>query len=112
IQIEIEKGAYVPRFQRRRTSAEAEQPATAPPPPAESATLDARVADERRRIARRKVVAAVAGVVMMGGLTLGIRFALAPEKSGSGLAAGASTPAVQALWKPFLDANTPLLIAF
>src|SRR3954449_727179 len=53
IQIEIEKGAYVPRFQKRGAIAEAERPPEAPhtPAPAQAPALPAgRSADSGRRL--------------------------------------------------------------
>jgi hypothetical protein len=114
IQIEIEKGAYVPRFQRRE-AAPAERPADAAPgqpPPVEPATSEAPSADGAGRFAARRSIAALAvgGVLALVGL---VSFWQARAKpAGAGLAARASTREVQALWRPFLDGNTPLLITF
>jgi hypothetical protein len=107
IQIEIEKGAYVPRFQRRGAPAEAAptgdaQAAPAPPPQARAAA---------RGGSARKLIAAALGVVMMALLLIGLRRAMR-EPAGNGLAARAATPEMEALWRPFLDRNTPLLISF
>src|SRR3982750_3535140 len=64
IQIEIEKGAYVPRFQRRTAIADAEQSPDAPQTPA-PAPSEVRSEDSRGRFASHLgVVALVAGVVI------------------------------------------------
>jgi len=106
VQIEIEKGAYVPRFQRREATP---QPIAATP--AERAPSDSRPPDGRRRAAT-KAVAAVAGFVTVGIMLLVSLWTRAPKPAATGLAAGASTREMQALWKPFLDANVPLLMSF
>jgi hypothetical protein len=104
IQIEIEKGAYVPRFQRRASEAAAEPPVDAPPapgPPVAPAAPDP-------AIARRKIAVAVIGAVLMIVIALGLRMAgTRPD----GLA-GAPTREMDALWKPFRDPNVPLLVSF
>ena len=110
VQIEIEKGAYVPRYQRRGTAADAGQTAATPAPSAErvAATSAAESA-----VRRRKAFFAVAGVLTAILLVFGYKTGgLKPTTTGSGLAARASTPEMEALWKPFLDRNTPLLISF
>lgn len=106
IQIEIEKGAYVPRFQRREATPQP-TPSIAPAP----APSTARVASERRTFTRRTILA-IAGPLMAAILAFALARTLAPKPVASGLAARASTPEMEALWKPFLDRNTPLLIAF
>jgi hypothetical protein len=106
IQIEIEKGAYVPRFQRREATP---QPAPSIAPAPVSST--ARVASQRRTFTRRTIVF-IAGPLMAAILAFALARALAPKPAATGLAARASTPEMEALWKPFLDRNTPLLISF
>ncbi|HEY7374064.1 MAG TPA: hypothetical protein VIF57_18025, partial [Polyangia bacterium] len=107
IQIEIEKGAYVPRFKRRETTAEAARPADAPsgaPEPAPPAAPRSFLG------LRTSIVAAV--LVAMAIVALAAMRAIQHKSAGGGLAARASTPEMEALWKPFLDRNTPLLISF
>jgi hypothetical protein len=104
IQIEIEKGAYVPRFRRRGQTPESDRAGDTPLPHATAAS------EGRRRFAFRSGVAALVTVaVMLAGF---LSFRDARVKRGGGLAAPSSTPEVQALWRPFLDGNTPLLITF
>jgi hypothetical protein len=112
IQIEIEKGAYVPRFQRRGPSAEGERtasvpapaPAPAPPPARSPGGLGFLFAHRATRAALAAgFVAVLAGVFLR---SAGWRPAT------TGLAPRVSTREMEALWKPFLDGNTPLLISF
>ncbi len=109
IQIEIEKGAYVPRFQRRGTSAEAERPATVPAPPVEPARSEAQFSGLP---ARQIWAAAAVGFAVLAVVAI-FTFRRVPGKpSVSGLAERASTREMAALWKPFLESDAPLLIAF
>jgi hypothetical protein len=104
ITIEIEKGAYVPRFHRRPSAAEAE--ATPPTPHPEL-----RSADKQRRFAVRWSVA-LGGVVLLTTVVLVSLRGTRGKHAASGLAPRAATREMEALWKPFLDANTPLLLSF
>jgi len=97
IQIEIEKGAYVPRFRRRADAAAAVAPA------AEAARPNL--------LRRRRFVAVVVSALAMVLLLIGLWQGRGKPPAG-GLAARASTREMEALWTPFLDRNTPLLIAF
>jgi len=111
IQIDIEKGAYVPRFHRRDIAAPANSaaaalpvpaPAAAPvPPPPTTSVFPARWGIAA--LAFGLVLVIVAGVVLWTGRSKPVTAALAPQ---------AATPEMQALWKPFLDANVPLLMSF
>jgi len=111
VQIEIEKGAYVPRFQRRGTTPEPERrPEAQPAPDAKAApSATTKGADNAR-----KIIAALAGAALMTVLFVGLRknFRTEPAPAANPLASRASTPEMEALWKPFLDSNTPLLISF
>jgi hypothetical protein len=105
IQIEIEKGAYVPRFHRRGNAAPAKTPDAEPQP------QPAAPPGTRTFPARWGTAALALGVVLAivaGGLFWGAR----AKPATGGLAPQAATPEMQALWKPFLDANVPLLISF
>jgi hypothetical protein len=111
IQIEIEKGAYVPRFRRR---GDVGRPATlapgadaspapsgpAPPPAARPGTL-----------LSRRGLGAVA-VLLTVVLALVVVRATRPQPPVSGLTARASTREMNALWRPFVEGNAPLLISF
>jgi hypothetical protein len=104
IEIEIEKGAYVPRFRRREKMADAE-----PPPPSEAPEP---APPRTGASAPRWGVAALAlGVVLMIG-SGALFWSSRARSAASGLAPGASTPEMEALWKPFLDGKTPLLVSF
>jgi len=108
IQIEIDKGAYVPRFVRRDRAA-AQPRAGASPDAATPAPTPAAPTAGRRRfgpIAR----AAVALVVVAGALVFLARSR--PPAPGRGLRAPGATREMEALWKPFVDSDAPLIIAF
>ena len=96
IQIEIEKGAYVPRF-RRRVAAAASAAAAASP--------------GRSAISLNRRRAIAMALIVTGTIVFGI-FLSRAKPAGSGLSARASTREMEALWTPFLDRSTPLLISF
>ena len=120
IQIEIEKGAYVPRFHRRENPAP-EKPPAAPEktpaaeplaPPLPAAPVPAPPARTGVFAARWGIAALALGAVLAivsGGLFWSGR---AKPVVSAGLAPHAATPEMLALWKPFLDTNVPLLISF
>ncbi|HVZ87321.1 MAG TPA: hypothetical protein VHG72_10140 [Polyangia bacterium] len=115
IQITIDKGAYVPRFDRRAASESSRRSAEAIPTHAalvERAAPEARSLDARRRLAVRSgVISLVAGVV----LTLFAIFLFWESRAkpvGGGLTRWASTREMEALWRPFLDDRTALVISF
>jgi hypothetical protein len=116
IRIEIDKGAYVPRYQRTAAIANAARPAEALPPthvfPAEPPTSEVRSPDSWRRFESRSgVTALMAGVVLTLVTALFFWEARAKPVSG-GLATRVSTREMRVLWSPFLDNNTPLIISF
>ncbi|HLK93057.1 MAG TPA: hypothetical protein VKZ18_24395 [Polyangia bacterium] len=111
LQIEIEKGAYVPRFRRRTSAGSVAPPPAAPPPPAIPAQAAADVGPPAARRPSRRVAAAVAGL-LVGLLIVGAYRATRPTTAGGGLAPRAASREMEALWKPFLDGNAPLLISF
>jgi hypothetical protein len=99
IQIEIDKGAYVPRFARRDTAATI---APSPPQPAPPA---------RWPVGPRVGVA----LALLLFLVFASVFFLARGRqpsSAKGPAAAVATRELAALWKPFVDSDAPLLIAF
>jgi hypothetical protein len=111
IQIEIEKGAYVPRFQRR-AAAEPAPVAAVPParsgPVTSTGTESARITVSRRTFMPR----AVTSVVLVVALLAFGWWASRTKPPQTGLAVRASTHEMEALWKPFLDPTTPLLLSF
>jgi hypothetical protein len=114
IRIEIEKGAYVPRYQARAGAPPGDRPSDAQPAPAAvtgRAPPDASPAAGRTRVGTRvRVVALAAAGLAVVALILFWQARATP--GAGGLAAGASTREMRALWKPFLDGRTPLLISF
>ncbi len=114
LQIEIEKGAYVPRFRRRSPATDADPPAVEPPPapPSPSEPTPAvRETPGENRPRPRLAAAAVVGVFVAALAVAGLR-ATHPPPASDGLAPRAATREMEALWKPFLDGNAPLLISF
>jgi len=114
IRIEIEKGAYVPRFQRRLAAGEGERPAEtqaagSTPQPQPQPQPDVRPPAARGRFAARAGVAIAIAVLLMGAASFW-QARTTPAKRG--LAGQASTREMEALWKPFVDTNTPLLMSF
>jgi hypothetical protein len=112
IQIEIEKGAYVPRFHRRAPAAPERSAEVAPAPvtrPVEAAaTQPAHVSIWRRTL----TPAALIGIVLVGASLAFASWTSRTKPQGTGLAARASTHEAEVLWKPFLDPATPLLLSF
>jgi hypothetical protein len=122
IQIEIEKGAYVPRFHRRAHAAP-EKAATAAAPESNPAAAEQLAPPAAAPVlapppgtggfaARWGVAALALGVVLAivsGGLLWSGR---AKPVVSAGLAPQAATPEMLALWRPFLATNVPLLITF
>jgi hypothetical protein len=111
IQIGIEKGAYIPRF-RRRAAVEAGRPAEAPPAPVTavaSAPVKAAATPPWRRIFMPRALTSV--VLVLALLAFGW-WASRTKPPQTGLAARASTHEMDALWRPFLDPGTPLLLSF
>ena len=115
IQIEIEKGAYVPRFQRREAIAEADRtPGAQPAPAAPNQSTAQEIRSAERKLYGRIVIAiaGVAAVAVAVAVVLSLRSSPRPAPAASALAAGASTPEMEALWRPFLDRNVPMLMSY
>src|SRR4051794_10404834 len=109
IRIEIEKGAYVPRFQRRAAAAPpAVVPSARSGPVKSTPTESAAVTVSRRTFMPR----AVTSVVLVVALLAFGWWASRTKRPQTGLAVRASTHETEALWKPFLDPSTPLLLSF
>ena len=123
VQIQIRKGAYVPQFQRSavkppvvRTEVvgeisplaePAEATAVVAPETAPEVPAATRVASGKRRSAGFVVLAVVLAA------TLGATGYVIRDKQGAGSTSAAVwTPEMTALWKPFLNESTPLVIAF
>jgi hypothetical protein len=114
IQIEIDKGAYIPRFSRREKAALIE-------PPSAAATADASIpaagpasfepAGPRKRRLGLLFGAALGLFIAFSAIAFLARNRhVAPPVRG--IRAQLATPEMEALWKPFLDSEAPLLIAF
>jgi hypothetical protein len=110
IQIEIDKGAYVPRFRPRAGTAAGDQRPDTPPPPSSDAappTPDARATGWLSP----RVLAPTVGLIAVILASVAFR-AARPQPMVSGLTPRASTREMEALWRPFVDGNAPLLISF
>ena len=107
IQIEIDKGAYVPRFARR------ERPPVEPPPPAvEAAPPTARPLDRAAPAKRRFGRPVLAAIVLAAAFVLLAVTARNRPTPPPGLRPDLATREMKALWKPFVDSDAPLLISF
>ena len=110
IQIEIEKGAYIPRFARREKALPiAQVPAAAdaatPAPEPSSSKLAA--------VTKRRRVVVATGAALVVALSLFFVKALNRQTASvKGLRGEYATREMVALWKPFLGSDAPLLIAF
>ncbi len=114
IQIEIEKGAYVPRFQRRVPPLAAEQAAEiaapgAGVPVASHSEQSVRVQGQARRLFR---VAAWVVVVLLASGLLHRFWSMRQGQGAKGFETQVPSREMDALWKPFLDPSVPLLISF
>ncbi len=113
IEIQIDKGAYVPRFERRgrtETSAPPEAESSPPPAPAPDTTRASVTAPPARRARASFAALAIGAALAASGLALFLA-ARAPRPAATEVPALA-TPEMRALWQPFLDSNVPLLISF
>jgi hypothetical protein len=116
ILIEIEKGAYVPRFQRREMGPRpgddraADDPSA--PAPTEAIPPNLGASEPRRPVARASVVALTAALLLAAVGWFLFWQARTRSPAAVGLAPRAATPEMQALWRPFLDPSTPLQICF
>ena len=106
IQIEIDKGAYVPRFQRRATAA------PEPPPPPIAAPVETSTAGAAAPAVQRISPRLLTGIVLVIALLAFAFWATRTRPPETGLAARATTHETELLWRPFLDAHTPLLLSF
>jgi hypothetical protein len=122
VQIEIEKGAYVPRFHRRGGDAEAaptaEAPAAPPPaapapaaPPAEPPAAAAAAPSPAARWwpSLRSILIPLASVMALAVL---VAIWAHTRPSFRAQPPAAATPEMQALWGPFLDGKIPVLVSF
>lgn len=108
IQIEIEKGAYVPRFQRR-APAEPERPAE---PPAVTPSVEASTTGATAVRPGKFSPRVLTSIVLVVALLAFAFWATRTKPPETGLAARVATHETELLWKPFLDPHTPLLLSF
>ncbi len=99
VRIEIQRGAYVPRFIRQREVEAPPQMAAPPPPPPVAATAKQ----------WRGPALAAAGCVLLALVAYG---SLRPSRVSSSLYKDGWTPDLEAFWKPFLDNDTPLILTY
>jgi hypothetical protein len=112
VRIEIEKGAYVPRYHRREKTAETERPAEAPPAAPAPTPPEARSAVSGNPPTNRVGVVALAAAALLTFVALILFWQARAMWGGSGHPLSASTREMRALWKPFLESSTPLLLSF
>jgi hypothetical protein len=113
LQIEIDKGGYVPRFVRREKAA----PAPAPPPPSPpapdaDAAAPAPPPPEPPAAAQRRFAALPWAAVALLVAVVGVLSFLLVHNQERATRRPLATRELEALWKPFLDSDAPLLIAF
>ena len=113
IQIQIDKGAYMPRFERRAILTTGEAPMEAAPVPvfASESSFESSVADKREPRSRLSIVAVVISAILTI-TSLGFFWAAHDKPAVNGLVPQDATREMNALWHPFLDSNAPLLISF
>lgn len=104
IQIEIDKGAYVPRFIRRDQAAAPAVAEADPSPPAATPRAPTR--------ARAGVLVSSAVVLLAAVASVVLLTRSRPPVAARGLRPDLATPDLEALWKPFVDGDAPLIIAF
>jgi hypothetical protein len=110
IQIEIDKGAYIPRFERRAKPTGVEPSAdSADPGPTVTAEPPAAMPINQRSRYRPGLSAAALVIAVLLVSISAYLFRLAGRKT-PGLRS--SSREMEALWKPFLDSSVPLLVSF
>lgn len=102
ILIEIDKGAYIPRFERRGGA----KPSAAPESPADAAVPG------RKRYVSLPGAAAAAAVVLIASIALYLFYSGRGGTAVKAVEPQGLTPELAALWKPFLDTSAPLLMSF
>jgi hypothetical protein len=115
IQIEIHKGGYIPRFERRNGKAQVQDPpALEVAEQIVSAPANTPAAPERR--GKTSLFIGIAGMlfgILVASVFFFYRFQSLGERSQTQRNnQPALSPELSALWKPFLDGNTPLIISF
>jgi hypothetical protein len=113
IQIEIHKGGYIPRFERKNGTAKEQRPS----PLDATASVPAQTTPSDPAVGRRSfVLIGIAGVLLgfvLASALLYLRFqSLSDRNQTQRSDPPALSPEMSALWKPFLDGKTPLLICF
>jgi hypothetical protein len=114
IQIGIEKGAYIPRFERRTETPpmEATPQAVEPSVPVQIAPASERTSHEQRGHFSRLSVAALVVALLLTSVSLYSFWQARGRAPVSDLRGKAATPEVEALWKLFLDSSVPLVVSF
>ena len=111
IEIEIHKGGYIPRFERREETARGAgvpEPAEPSAPPAVERPPSPASLEPKRRPLRL-----LAAILVMVVLAASFILYVTREKLGrKGIEQQGLTPEMQALWRPFLESSTPLLMSF
>jgi hypothetical protein len=101
IQIEIHKGAYVPRFERREEAAHSE-----------SALYPAVAVAGRKRYVPRPRAIALAIAALVASVSFFWFFTTRERPVVKDAGRQSMTPEMAALWKPFLDTGVPLFLSF
>jgi hypothetical protein len=114
VQITIDKGAYVPRFERRTETLPAEDPprAVESDAPVSIEPPSERSPHEPRRHPARLGVAALVAALVLTSASSYFYWQARGRASVQGIRAQFATPEMEALWKPFLDSSVPLIVSF
>jgi hypothetical protein len=114
IHIEIDKGAYIPRFERRAGARQADDAQKAAELAAASQAEPrpgATVSERRHHVSRLSAVTLVIAVFLAAASFLFL-YRERARPSLKRITARALTPEMAALWRPFLESDAPLLISF
>jgi len=113
IQIQVRKGAYVPQFLRREEPKALETPVMEPEIVASTAVVQAIApfapSQVRKRVGLRPLLALVLVVVIAAPI---LYYFLKDKTAAKRFELQDWTPEMAALWKPFLNKDTPLVISF
>jgi hypothetical protein len=112
VRIEIDRGAYVPRFERRQGMEPVDRAARADVPSAHVESRSEIGAELPRRRLSPLSAAAFAGAVLLTSFSLYSLYRGGQQPAVKTTETRGLTPELAALWQPFLESDAPLLISF
>lgn len=110
IRIGIDKGAYVPRFERREWTARTEGASDESGPPAQAEHRPEVVTERRERLSRLSV-AALVGAVLIASLAAYPIYRGWQQTGTRPAGTRGLTPELAALWRPFIESDAALLVS-